>query len=117
MIGVPVICADTDERARWLAGPSALSFVRLRMGRPMQLPTPEEAADYVFTPVEREVAKQWHAPLITGDPASVKQQLEALARRTGVHELMITTMVHGHQDRMRSYELLAEAWPMPVREP
>ena len=24
MIGVPVICADTEERARWLSGPSAL---------------------------------------------------------------------------------------------
>jgi luciferase family oxidoreductase group 1 len=114
MIGVPVICAETDERARWLAGPSALSFVRLRMGRPMQLPTPEEAADYVFTPMEREVAKQWHAPLIVGDPATVKHALVQLAARTGVQELMVTTMVHGHEDRMRSYELLAEGWPTAV---
>ena len=57
MIGVPVICADTDERARWLSGPSALSFVRLRQGRPTQLPTPEEAAEYVFTPTEREIVR------------------------------------------------------------
>ena len=57
MIGVPVICADTDERARWLSGPSALSFVRLRQGRPTQLPTPEEAAEYVFTPRERELVR------------------------------------------------------------
>jgi hypothetical protein len=40
----------------------------------------------------------------------VRTQLEALARRTGVDELMITTMVHGAADRLRSYELLAEAW-------
>jgi hypothetical protein len=25
---------------------------------------------------------------------------------------MITTMVHGHADRMKSYELLAEAWDL-----
>jgi luciferase family oxidoreductase group 1 len=115
MIGVPVICAETSERARWLSGPSALSFVRLRQGRPQQLPTPEEAAEYVFTPSERELVRSWTAPLIVGDPGEVRDQLEALAALTAVDELMITTMVHGPADRLRSYELVAEARnPAPV---
>jgi luciferase family oxidoreductase group 1 len=116
MIGVPVICADTTERARWLSGSSALSFVRLRQGRPQQLATPEAAAEYVFTPAERELVRSWTAPLIVGDPATVREQLDALAARTGVDELMITTMVHGAADRLRSYELVAEAWT-PAAEP
>jgi luciferase family oxidoreductase group 1 len=110
MIGVPVICAETTERARWLSGPSALSFVRLRQGRPRQLPSPEAAAEYVFTPAEREIVRSWTAPLIVGDPDEARTKLEALAELTGVDELMITTMVHGPADRLRSYELLAEAW-------
>ena len=110
MIGVPVICAETEDRARWLSGPSALSFVRLRQGRPTQLPTPEEAAEYVFTPTERELVRSWTAPLIRGEPPAVCAELEALAARTGADELMITTMVHGNEDRLRSYELVAEAW-------
>ncbi len=110
MIGVPVICAETTERARWLSGPSAVSFVRLRQGRPQQICTPEEAAEYVFTPAEREIVRTWNSPLIVGDPDTVRVQLEALAERTGVDEMMITTMVHGAADRLRSYELLAEAW-------
>ncbi|MDQ1467061.1 MAG: hypothetical protein QOH10_1476 [Actinomycetota bacterium] len=110
MIGVPVICAETAEHARWLSGPSALGFVRLRQGRPTQLPTPEDAAEYVFTPTERELVRSWTAPLIVGSPDDARAQLEALAQRTGVDELMITTMVHGAADRLRSYELLAEAW-------
>ena len=76
----------------------------------MQLPTPEAAAEYVFTPSEHELVRTWTAPLIVGDPDEVRDQLEALALRTGVDELMITTMVHGAADRLRSYELLAEAW-------
>jgi luciferase family oxidoreductase group 1 len=110
MIGVPVICADTSEQARWLSGPSALGFVRLRQGRPTQLPTPEDAAEYVFTPSEREVVRSWTGPLIRGAPDEVRAELEALALRTGADELMITTMVHGAADRLRSYELVAEAW-------
>ncbi len=112
MIGVPVICADTDERAKWLSGPSALSFVRLRQGRPTQLPTPEEAAEYVFTPSERELVRTWTSPLIRGEPEHVRAELEALAQRTGADELMITSMIHGPADRLHSYELLADAWDM-----
>jgi luciferase family oxidoreductase group 1 len=110
MIGVPVICAETSERARWLAGSSALSFVRLRQGRPTALPTPEEAAEYQFTPLEKEILRAWTAPLIAGDPEEVRRGLEELAARTGVDELMVTTMVHNPDDRLRSYELLAETW-------
>ena len=40
MLGVSVICAETDERARWLASPGALAFLRLRQGRPDVYPTP-----------------------------------------------------------------------------
>ncbi len=80
MIGVPVICAESEERARWLSGPSALSFVRLRQGAPTQLPTPEEAADHVFTPTEREIVRGWTAPLVRGEPDHVRRELEALAR-------------------------------------
>jgi luciferase family oxidoreductase group 1 len=109
MIGVPVICADTSERARWLSGSSALSFVRLRQGRPAPMPTPEEAAEYVFTPFERELVRSWTVPLIVGDPDEVRRGLEELASRTSVDELMVTTMVHGHEDRLRSFELVAEA--------
>jgi alkanesulfonate monooxygenase SsuD/methylene tetrahydromethanopterin reductase-like flavin-dependent oxidoreductase (luciferase family) len=112
MIGVPVICAETDERARWLSGPSALSFARLRQGRPTQLPTPEEAAEHVFTPTEREIVRAWTAPLIRGEPEHVRTELEALAERTGADELMITSMIHGAADRLRSYELVAEAWDL-----
>jgi luciferase family oxidoreductase group 1 len=109
MIGVPVICAETTDRARWLSGSSALSFVRLRQGRPMPLPTPEDAAEYVFTPSERELVRSWTAPLIVGNPDEVRHALNELAVRTGADELMITTMVHGAADRLRSYELVAEA--------
>jgi len=113
-IGVPVICAETTARARWLSGSSALSFVRLRQGRPTQLPTPEEAAEHVFSPAEREIVKSWTAPLVCGDPGHVAAELEALAARTGADELMITTMVHNHTERLRSYELVASEWGPPA---
>lgn len=110
MIGVPVVCADTDERAEYLAQPSALSFARLRQGRPIQLRTPEELADYEWTPIEESLRSSWRGPQVIGDPTTVRRQLEELVERFRVHELMITTMTHGHADRLRSYQLVADAW-------
>ncbi len=115
MIGVPVICAPDGDRAEWLSRPSAVSFVKLRQGQPTQLPSPHDAAAYEMTPMEREIARTWHAPLVLGDPATVRDELESLAARTGVDELMVTTMVHGHDDRLASYRLLAEEWGLSPR--
>jgi luciferase family oxidoreductase group 1 len=110
MIVVPVICAETSDEAERLALPSAVSFVKLRQGHPTPLPSPEDAASYEFSPMERELLRQWEAPLIKGTPDEVCTQLTALIERTRVDEVMVTTMVHDHSDRLRSYELLAEAW-------
>jgi hypothetical protein len=42
----------------------------------------------------------------------VRAALEALAERTGAAELIVTTSVHDHRARLRSYELLAEAFEL-----
>ena len=112
MLGVSVVCGETDEHARWLAAPGALAFLRLRSGRPDVYPTPEEAAEYRFTPVRaRASSKAWTSSHVVGGPdRRCGRELEALVERTGVDELMVTTMVHGHADRIASYRLLAREW-------
>jgi luciferase family oxidoreductase group 1 len=110
MIVVPVICAETSQEAARLSLPSAVSFVKLRQGHPTPLPSPEDAAAYEFTPMERELLRQWEAPLVRGNPTEVRSQLIDLIGRTRVDEVMVTTMVHSHEDRLRSYQLLAEVW-------
>ena len=109
MIGVAVVCADTDEHARWLHGPARLSFLRLRQGHPSTLPTPEEAADYDYSPGEHEFVDAWTGTHVVGSKQTVHQRLLELQQRTGADELMLTTNTHDHRDRLRSYELVAEA--------
>ena len=40
----------------------------------------------------------------------MEERLLDLAESTGADEIMITTMVHDHRERLRSYELLAETF-------
>jgi luciferase family oxidoreductase group 1 len=109
-VGVQVVVADTDEQAQYIHAPGGLSFLRLRSGRPGRFPTPEEAATYEYGPGEKTFVDQWNASHVVGSPETVRRGLLDLQRQTGADELIVTTMVHSHLDRLRSYELLAEAF-------
>jgi len=108
IVGAAVLVADTDELADWLAGPIRLTMARLRTGRPAAYPTPEEAAAHPWTDMERSVAAQATASHVVGSPATVRAGLQRLLDATGADELMVTTNVHAHADRVHSYELLAK---------
>jgi luciferase family oxidoreductase group 1 len=110
MVAVAVVCAPTEEEARWLAGPTALSTLWLRTGRLAPLPSPEEAARYRFSPAEQELVSSVTATHVVGSPDVVQAGLTDLQHRTGADELMVSTRVHGFEDRSRSYQLVAEAW-------
>jgi len=116
-IGVAVICAPTDEQARWLHGPAKLSFLRLRSGRPSTFPSPDEAAAYEYTPDQQAFVESWTASHVVGSPETVRAGLLELQKRTSADELMLTTNVYDHGDRLRSYELVAEALADPAGDP
>ena len=108
MLGVSVLCADTDEQAQWLAGSGLLAFVRLRTGRPGRFPTPEEAAD---VPVHARRSSRSPATAWPARSSAARRRCTPACRRSSsapaVDELMIVTMTYGHKDRVRSYELIA----------
>ncbi|QXJ20991.1 LLM class flavin-dependent oxidoreductase [Actinomadura graeca] len=107
MIGVSVTAADTDERAQELAAPQSLAFVRLRQGRPGPLPSPEETAAHPYTPLERRMIDERIRDQVVGGPETVRERMDALIARTAADEVMVTTMVYDHADRLRSYDILA----------
>ncbi len=108
MVAVSAICADTDERAQWLAGPAALAFLRLRAGAPQPLASPEEAAAYPYSEMEREFARERFADQAVGSPDTVRRQLAGVLERSGADEIMLTTLVYDIQERIRSFELIAD---------
>ena len=114
MVACAALAAEDDERARWLAGPARLSMARLRAGRPTRFPTPEEAAAHKFSAQEEQSVSSLSGSAAIGGAETVRAKLDELATRTQADELMITTMVHDHADRIRSYELIAETSQLPA---
>jgi luciferase family oxidoreductase group 1 len=113
-VAVNVVCADTDGQARWLAGPAALAFLKLRSGMPAPLTTPDEAAAYPYDARERSFVEDRWRDQAVGSPDTVRRQLTDLLARTGADELMLTTMVYDIEDRTRSFELVTDRVALSV---
>ena len=116
LLAVSVVCGETDAEAERLATSMDLAVVRLRTGQPAPLPSPEEASAHRFTPQERAIAQSYRERQVVGGPATVRARLSALAAEAGVDEVMLTTMTHGHEARVRGLELLADAFDLPASD-
>lgn len=110
LVACSVIVADTAERAAWLAGPTRVIVAQSLQGtRNGPNLTPEEAAAIRWTEAEEAVLRSSTAHHVVGDPDGVRDRLEAVLADTGADELMVLTLIHDVDERLRSYELLAEA--------
>ncbi|MGI5352588.1 LLM class flavin-dependent oxidoreductase [Streptomyces sp. CA-250714] len=112
LIGAAALAAEDEKEAHRQVLTGALSMVRLRTGRPGLIPTPEEAEAYPFSPVERDFVDSWLANVTYGTPDAVRDGLDALVKRTGADELMLTANAHTPEARIRSLELIADAYAM-----
>jgi luciferase family oxidoreductase group 1 len=117
ILAVSVVCAESEERAEYLAASMDLTWVRLQRGELGRLPSPEEALAYPYNPVERAVVANHRALVVTGTPAHVGARIEALVAETGADEVIVSSMIHSHEERLRSYELVAEALRLPSTSP
>jgi luciferase family oxidoreductase group 1 len=112
ILGAAVVTADTDADAERLAATVDLNYVRRSKGEYLPLASPEEAAAYPYTPIDRERIKYNRTRLFVGAPATVRARLDPLLAATQADELMITTMIYDHAARRYSYALMAAAYEL-----
>ena len=114
ILSLGVICAATDEEAEWLGGSARLFRRRIRQGDIRAIPTPEEALAELGPRTAEPAPETGEFPrYVIGSPDRVRTQLLDMGSQLGVDEMMAVTIVHDHKARMRSYELLAEAFDLP----
>jgi luciferase family oxidoreductase group 1 len=108
MLGFNVFAADSDEEAHFRATSMQQAFVNLRTGRPSQLPPPKAGYLDTLGLPERAMLDSVLSCTAIGAPATVSVQLKDFIARTGADELMITSQIYDHAQRLRSYEITAE---------
>ncbi len=110
-VSADIVVGPDEASARELAAGYPVWVRSIRSGEgAIPFPTPEQARRHVWSDADRELVEDRVQTQFVGSPGQVADQLERLRDATGADELLVTTITHGHAERVRSYQLLAEEW-------
>jgi luciferase family oxidoreductase group 1 len=109
IIAVSVICAETAEKAKELALPVLFWKIQNNKGEEGKgVPSIEDAKSYYSMDKWSQIINELSDKMIIGTPNHVQQELCKLQERYNTDEMMVVTITHRYEDRIRSYELLAK---------
>lgn len=107
MLGVPVVAAETDARAEFLATTTYQRILALIRGQNMLMRPPVEVMHDLWTPQEEYTVKEFLSMAMIGSAATIEQKLQVLLQHTQADELIFTCDVYEQADRLRSFDILA----------
>ncbi len=108
-IGVPLIAADDDAQAEYLASSTYQRVLGILTGRRGKLPPPVPDFLRSLHPQERAAIDDFLAAAVIGGPDSVRAGLEQLARATAADEFVLVSDVFDPELRLRSLDIAAQA--------
>ncbi len=108
MLGVPLVAADTDEQADYLATSVYQRILALMRGHSLVQRPPVQSMDGLWLPHEKEAVASFLGLAMVGSPEKIRAKLEVLIEHTQADELIFTCDLYEHADRLHSYELLAQ---------
>jgi luciferase family oxidoreductase group 1 len=108
-IGIPLIAADSDEEAEFLASSTYQRVLGIVTGRRrrLQAPVPDFMAQ--LQPQERAAIADFLAAAVIGGPDTVRQGLHRLAELTQADEFILVSDVFDLDKRLHSLDIAAAA--------
>jgi alkanesulfonate monooxygenase SsuD/methylene tetrahydromethanopterin reductase-like flavin-dependent oxidoreductase (luciferase family) len=109
VVSADIVVADDSLTANHLAAGYGQWVYSIRTGvGAVPYPAPEDCAP--LTDEQLPVVKDRLETQFVGDADEVAERLSALQRLTKADELVVTSVTHRHEDRLRSHELIAKRW-------
>lgn len=115
ILSVFTLCAETEEQAAALRKMMDYVLVEFERGKFGPFPDPETVRKYEFNFGELERIRYNSGRIVSGTAESVKEQLTKLATDFDADEIMVSTMADTAENRIRSFQLISEAFNL--REP
>ena len=109
MAGFNVFAADSEDEAAYVRSSAQQSVLNLHRNSPGPLPRPVRGFEATLDAQEQAILARWFTCAASGTPETVARGLAAFAEQAEVDEIMVTSNIHDHAARLRSYEITAEA--------
>lgn len=113
MIASAVICADSEEQAKFMAASHTYwKVMAFRHGIRDGLKPPQECLDLYnkLSVSDQAYFDETLASVITGTPEQCREQLTHQAEYYSVDEVLVVAVTHSFEDRLQSYQKLAQAF-------
>ncbi|MGE1153970.1 MsnO8 family LLM class oxidoreductase [Pseudomonas kitaguniensis] len=109
LLALAVICAESNEQARFIAGTAVYRKMMTAGGarEPLLCPHEVELRRQQMSALEKESFEKTLNDMVVGSPEHCKQEILRLADNFGCAEIGIVTVTHSYLARRKSYELLA----------
>ncbi|HNO75656.1 LLM class flavin-dependent oxidoreductase [Nitrosomonas mobilis] len=107
MLGVPLVAADTDAQAEFLATTTFQRILALIRGQNMLMRPPVESMQGLWQPHEEQAVNEFLSMGMIGSAATIEQKIQILLQHTQADELIFTCDLYEHKDRLRSFDILA----------
>mgnify|MGYP006192585231 CR=1 FL=1 len=108
MLGVPLIAADSDEQAEYLATSAYQRILALIRGQSLVQKPPVASMQGLWLPHEKEAVGSFLGMAMIGGPEKIRARLEVLLEQTGADELIFTCDLYDFADRLHAFEILAQ---------
>lgn len=110
ILALSVIASDSEEEANELAGHFKNVRVTLASGKTVNVGTLEQAKEFARQAGETFTAEERDADITRGTKEMVRKRLLEIGDQYGVDEFIFTTIIPDFAKRVRSFELLKEAF-------
>jgi len=109
VIGINVIAAESNARARYLFTSQQQQFINLRRGMPGPLPEPVENMDHIWSPAEKFGVDRALGMSLVGDQKAVTRGMAALQQQYQADEIMVNGQIYDIDARIYSFSLARAA--------
>jgi luciferase family oxidoreductase group 1 len=109
MVGVPLVAAETDAEAERLSTSAKQRHLNLMRRHPVFVPPPVDSMQGLWSDSEQFLVESRLALAVIGGPATVRQKLSSIIADTQADELIFTSDLYDHGQRLRSFQIAAEA--------
>lgn len=107
MLGVPLVAADTDAHAAFLATTSYQRILAMIRRQSMLMRPPVHSMEGLWQPHEEQAVKEFFSMAMIGSAKAIEQNIQVLLQHTQADELIFTCDLYEHTERLRSFEILA----------
>lgn len=108
ILGYNVCAAESIEEAEHLRTSALRALLNLRQGQPMPLSPPDKDFINNLSDAEKHILTNTQSAAAVGDSELVHQKISAFLNATNADELIITTQIHDHKARLKSYNIVSE---------